>query len=41
MTNILKCSPVKINEIQHEENVDDYKSKGRFKRQIKQTCLAK
>lgn len=41
MTNILKCSPVKENEIKHEKNADDCKSKGHWKRQIKWICLAK
>lgn len=35
MTNIPKCSPVKENEIKHEQNADDCKSKGHRKRQIK------
>lgn len=41
MTNIPKCSPVKENEIKHEQNADDCESKGHGNRQIKQICLTK
>lgn len=41
MTNTPKCSPVKENEIKHEQNADDCKSKGHWNRQIKWICLTK